>query len=114
MLPVINWASEELKHRYLPRIASGELQASYCLSEADAGSDVAAMRTRAVRDGDDYVLTGSKYWITNLQIELPSYLLPISSSACGMPKPKRTPIANAPHSPPRKRAFVHCSMERVV
>ena len=41
MLPVMNWASEELKQRYLPRVATGELQASYCLSEADAGSDVA-------------------------------------------------------------------------
>ena len=40
MLPVMNWASEELKQRYLPRVATGELQASYCLSEADAGSDV--------------------------------------------------------------------------
>ena len=65
MLPVMNWASEELKRAYLPRIASGEYQASYCLSEADAGSDVAAMRTRAVRDGDHYVLTGAKHWITN-------------------------------------------------
>jgi alkylation response protein AidB-like acyl-CoA dehydrogenase len=68
MLPVMNWASEELKERYLPRIASGQWQASYCLSEADAGSDVASMRTRAVRDGDDWVLTGSKYWITNAGI----------------------------------------------
>jgi alkylation response protein AidB-like acyl-CoA dehydrogenase len=68
MLPVMNWASEEIKHRYLPRVASGEIQASYCLSEADAGSDVAAMRTRAVREGDDYVLNGSKYWITNAGI----------------------------------------------
>jgi alkylation response protein AidB-like acyl-CoA dehydrogenase len=65
MTPVMNWGSEELKQRYLPRVASGEFQGSYCLSEADAGSDVAAMRTRAVRDGDDYVLTGTKYWITN-------------------------------------------------
>ena len=65
MLPVMNFASEEVKQQYLPRIASGEIQASYCLSEADAGSDVAAMRTRAVRDGDDYILNGSKYWITN-------------------------------------------------
>jgi alkylation response protein AidB-like acyl-CoA dehydrogenase len=65
MLPVINFASEEIKHAYLPRIATGEIQASYCLSEADAGSDVAAMRCRAVRDGDDYIITGSKYWITN-------------------------------------------------
>src|ERR1700683_4551013 len=44
------------------------IQASYCLSEADAGSDVAAMRARAVRDGDSYVLNGSKYWITNAGI----------------------------------------------
>jgi alkylation response protein AidB-like acyl-CoA dehydrogenase len=68
MLPVMNWASEELKQQYLPRVATGEIQASYCLSEADAGSDVAAMSCRAVRDGDDYILTGSKYWITNAGI----------------------------------------------
>jgi alkylation response protein AidB-like acyl-CoA dehydrogenase len=66
--PIVNWASEELKQRYLPRIASGELQGSYCLSETDAGSDVAAMSTRAVRDGDSYVLNGTKYWITNAGI----------------------------------------------
>jgi alkylation response protein AidB-like acyl-CoA dehydrogenase len=65
MLPVMNWGSEELKQRYLPGVASGQRQASYCLSEADAGSDVASMRTRAVRDGDHYVLTGAKHWITN-------------------------------------------------
>jgi len=68
MLPVMNWGSEDLKRRYLPRVASGEVQASYCLSEADAGSDVAAMSARAVRDGDDYVITGTKYWITNAGI----------------------------------------------
>jgi len=68
MLPVINFGSEELKRAYLPRIASGEIQASYCLSEADAGSDVASMGMRAVRDGDDYVLSGSKIWITNAGI----------------------------------------------
>jgi alkylation response protein AidB-like acyl-CoA dehydrogenase len=68
MTPVINWGSEELKQKYVPRIAAGEVQASYCLSEADAGSDVASMRARAVRDGDDYVITGSKYWITNAGI----------------------------------------------
>ncbi len=65
MLPVMNWGSEELKRRSLPRVASGDAQASYCLSEADAGSDVASMRARAVRDGEDYLLTGSKHWITN-------------------------------------------------
>jgi alkylation response protein AidB-like acyl-CoA dehydrogenase len=68
MLPVMNWGSEDLKRRYLPRVASGEAQACYCLSEPDAGSDVAAMKTRAVRDGEHYVLTGTKYWITNAGI----------------------------------------------
>ncbi|HEY4929510.1 MAG TPA: acyl-CoA dehydrogenase family protein [Acidimicrobiales bacterium] len=65
MLPVMNWAGEDLKREYLPRVASGEYQGSYCLSEADAGSDVASMRTRAIRDGDHYVLNGAKHWITN-------------------------------------------------
>src|SRR5262249_33748042 len=50
------------------RIASGDIQASYCLSETDAGSDVAAMKTRAERDGDSYVLNGAKHWITNAGI----------------------------------------------
>ena len=65
MLPVINFGSHELKSKYLPKICSGESQASYCLSEPDAGSDVASMTTRAVRDGDTYVISGSKCWITN-------------------------------------------------
>ncbi len=68
MLPVMNWASDELKRSYLPRIATGEIQGSYCLSEPDAGSDVAAMRARAVRDGEVYVLNGTKYWISNAGI----------------------------------------------
>ncbi|MHB1988667.1 MAG: acyl-CoA dehydrogenase family protein [Acidimicrobiales bacterium] len=68
MTPVINFASPELKKTYLPKVAAGEVQASYCLSEPDAGSDVASMTTRAVRDGDHYVLSGTKYWITNAGI----------------------------------------------
>lgn len=68
MTPILYWGSEDLKRRYLPPIARGEAQASYCLSEADAGSDVASMKTRAVRDGDSYVISGSKYWITNAGI----------------------------------------------
>jgi len=67
-IPIIQWASPSLQARVLPRIASGESQASYCLSEPGAGSDVAGMTTRAVRDGDDYVLTGRKCWITNAGI----------------------------------------------
>jgi alkylation response protein AidB-like acyl-CoA dehydrogenase len=62
---VLREGSEELKQRYVPRVVRGESQASYCLSEANAGSDVAAMTTRAVRDGDNYILNGRKTWITN-------------------------------------------------
>ena len=68
MLPVVNWGTEALKRRYVPRVASGEVQGSYCLSEAEAGSDVASMKAKAVRDGDHYLLTGTKYWITNAGI----------------------------------------------
>ena len=68
MIPVMIWGSDHLRRTYLPKVASGEWQASYCLSEPDAGSDVAAMSTRAMRDGDSYVLNGTKYWITNAGI----------------------------------------------
>jgi alkylation response protein AidB-like acyl-CoA dehydrogenase len=83
MLPVMNWASEDLKQAYLPKMASGEYQASYCLSEADAGSDVASMRTRAVRDGDDYVLTGSKHWITNAGVSDTYTVFAVTDPAAG-------------------------------
>ncbi len=65
MIPVIYWGSDSLKKKYLPRIAIGEIQAAYALSEAEAGSDVASMRTTAVRDGNVYRINGSKYWISN-------------------------------------------------
>ena len=64
-LPLMLSASEELKQAYLPRLASGEGGFSYCLSEPDSGSDAVAMKTKAVRDGDEYVLNGVKRWITN-------------------------------------------------
>jgi alkylation response protein AidB-like acyl-CoA dehydrogenase len=64
-MPLLLSASEELKREVLPAVASGDAMFSYALSEREAGSDAAAMRTRAVRDGDAYVLNGSKAWITN-------------------------------------------------
>ena len=68
MMPLVHFGSEDLRRRYIPRVTTGGAQASYCLSEADAGSDVAAIRCRAIRDGNSYVLSGSKYWITNAGI----------------------------------------------
>ena len=68
MLPVLNFGSDDLKSRYIPRIVSGASQCSYGLSEPDAGSDVASLTTKAVSDGDDWVITGTKCWITNAGI----------------------------------------------
>ncbi|MEV8395122.1 MULTISPECIES: acyl-CoA dehydrogenase [unclassified Streptomyces] len=64
-LPVILSGSENLKKTYLGPLAKGEAMFSYCLSEPDAGSDAGGMKTKAVRDGDHYVLNGVKRWITN-------------------------------------------------
>ena len=64
-LPLLLAGSEELKRRYLPPVASGEAMFSYCLSEPEAGSDAAAMKTRAERVDDGFVLSGAKRWITN-------------------------------------------------
>ncbi|WP_375480863.1 acyl-CoA dehydrogenase family protein [uncultured Jatrophihabitans sp.] len=63
--PIILSGSEQLKQQVLPSIASGEAMISYALSEREAGSDAASMRTRAVRDGDTWVLNGTKAWISN-------------------------------------------------
>ncbi|MER6333013.1 acyl-CoA dehydrogenase family protein [Streptomyces sp. NPDC001034] len=64
-LPVILSGSEELKKKYLGPLAKGDAMFSYCLSEPDAGSDAAGMKTKAVRDGDHWILNGVKRWITN-------------------------------------------------
>ncbi|HPN30371.1 MAG TPA: acyl-CoA dehydrogenase family protein [bacterium] len=63
--PIILYGNEEQKSKYLPVIASGEKLAAFALTEPDAGSDVANMRTSAVKDGDYYILNGTKQWITN-------------------------------------------------
>jgi len=64
-LPIQLFGSDELKERFLPACASGEQSPAFCLSEPDAGSDPAAMRTTATRDGEEWVISGTKNWITN-------------------------------------------------
>jgi isovaleryl-CoA dehydrogenase len=59
------WGTPEQKRRYLPKLLSGEHVGALAMSEAGSGSDVVGMRTRAVRDGEHYVINGSKMWITN-------------------------------------------------
>ena len=67
-LPIRLFGSEELQQRILPRCASGEWTPAFALSEPEAGSDPGGMLTRAVRDGDEWVINGTKNWITNLGI----------------------------------------------
>ncbi|HUH81313.1 MAG TPA: acyl-CoA dehydrogenase family protein [Solirubrobacteraceae bacterium] len=67
-LPVQLYGSEELKERWLPRCATGELSPAFALSEPEAGSDPAGMKTTAVKDGSEWVINGTKNWISNLGI----------------------------------------------
>ena len=63
--PILLYGSEDLKQKYLPQIASGKRLAAFGLTEPGAGSDVSGIKTTAVKDGDYYVINGSKQWITN-------------------------------------------------
>ncbi len=62
---ILQHGTEEQKQRYLPRMATGEVRGAFSMSEPGMGSDVAAIRAKAVRDGDEWVLTGQKMWLTN-------------------------------------------------
>ncbi len=68
MFPIFAYGSEEQKKKYLPELAAGRMVGCFGLTESDGGSDPGAMRTRATKDGMDYVLNGSKMWITNSPI----------------------------------------------
>jgi butyryl-CoA dehydrogenase len=64
-IPIILYGTEEQKKKYLPKLASGEMLAAFAITEPDAGSDAAAITTRAVLEGDHYVVNGTKQWISN-------------------------------------------------
>src|SRR5215469_806220 len=82
-VPLLLSASEELKQQFLPPVARGAAMFSYALSEPEAGSDAAAMRTRAVRDGDSYVLNGTKRWITNAGVSQYYTVMAVTDPAAG-------------------------------
>ncbi|MER2189958.1 MAG: acyl-CoA dehydrogenase [Solibacillus sp.] len=63
--PILYFGNDAQKQRYIPKLASGDYLGAFCLTEPSAGSDAASLKTRAVRDGDDYILDGSKVFITN-------------------------------------------------
>ena len=82
-VPLLLSGSEELKRRYLTPVARGEAMFSYALSEAGAGSDAASMKTRAVRDGDHWVLNGTKMWITNADMSQYYTVMAVTDPAAG-------------------------------
>ncbi len=82
-LPLLLDGSAELKDHYLPPVARGEAMFSYALSEPDAGSDAASMKTRAVRDGDDWVLNGVKRWITGAGESLYYTVFAVTDASAG-------------------------------
>lgn len=63
--PIIYFGNEEQKQRYVPKLAAGEYLGAFCLTEPSAGSDAGSLQSKAVRDGDEYVINGSKVFITN-------------------------------------------------
>ncbi|MDP8298383.1 MAG: acyl-CoA dehydrogenase family protein [Candidatus Tantalella remota] len=63
--PILLYANDEQKARYLPDIAAGKKLAAFCITEAEAGSDAGGIKTTAKKDGDNYILNGTKQWITN-------------------------------------------------
>jgi alkylation response protein AidB-like acyl-CoA dehydrogenase len=65
MRGLLLFGTDEQKARYMPKLATGEMIAAFCLTEPGAGSDAASIKTIAVRDGDDWILNGNKLWITN-------------------------------------------------
>ncbi|WP_301178323.1 acyl-CoA dehydrogenase family protein, partial [Actinomadura geliboluensis] len=82
-VPVLLAGGEELKKKYLAPVARGEAMFSYALSEADAGSDAAGMKTRAVRDGEQWVLNGAKMWITNAGVSEYYTVMAVTDPAAG-------------------------------
>ncbi|MFZ5595781.1 MAG: glutaryl-CoA dehydrogenase Acd [Bacillota bacterium] len=67
-LTILKYGSEELKKKYIPALVDARIMGCFAITEPDTGSDVASMKTKAVRDGDDYVLNGSKIWISNAPV----------------------------------------------
>jgi alkylation response protein AidB-like acyl-CoA dehydrogenase len=82
-MPLLLAASEELKAEVLPPVAAGEAMFSYALSEREAGSDAAAMRTRAIADGDTWVLNGTKCWISNAGVSTYYTVMAVTDPGAG-------------------------------
>ena len=111
--PILAYGSDELKRRVVPKVAAGEWQGSYCLSEPNAGSDVASMTTRAVRDGDSYVLNGRKLWITNAGVSDFYTVFAKTDPAAGSRGIERVRRRSRPHRARDRQARVEARSARL-
>src|SRR4051794_28284641 len=109
MYAIWRWGSEEQKQEWLPRMAAGEAIGCFGLTEPDAGSDPGAMRTRARRDGDDWILHGQKMWITNGSVaDVAVVWAATDDGVRGFVVPKGTPGFTAP--PIRRKLSLRASV----
>jgi hypothetical protein len=81
--PLLNYGSDELKENWLRPLASGEMLGCFCLTEAHAGSDASAVKTQAVKDGDEYVINGSKQFITSGKNAQAAIVIAVTDPAAG-------------------------------
>lgn len=114
--PMNHFGTEEQKRKYLPKLARGEMIGSFTLTEAEAGSDASNVRTTAVLDGDEWVMNGSKQWITN-GIVAGVYLVFVVTDG-EVSDPKRKPMSvlivdretpGLKVGKPEKKMGIHCS-----
>ena len=102
MFAIWRWGSEEQKQEWLPRMAAGEAIGCFGLTEPDAGSDPGSMRTRARRDGDDWILHGQKMWITNGSVaDVAVVWARDRRGRPRLPRPARAPRASPPRTSTR-------------
>ncbi len=103
MFAIHRWGSEEQKQEWLPRMAAGEAIGCFGLTEPDAGSDPGSMRTRARRDGDDWILHGPKMWITNGSVaDVAVVWATTDDGRPRLPRPAGTRRASRPRTSTRK------------
>ncbi len=117
-LPIVRWGTDEQKRRFLPRLTSGEVLGSIALTEPDTGSDLTGIQTRAVKSNGEWVINGSKAWITNASLAPVIVLLARTAADAGSQSFStilvETDRAGLEIAPPEKKMGTHGSPAHVL